>query len=306
MARYVFDPNNDEKAGVDIVQRQIVGNRGALQVFGKNPNAAALMVKSSGDLINLKDASSVSKFSIAQDGTITGGILNLAMLNTTDMEVTDDLVVGDDVTVGGDITVTGTVTAADLAATDDLTVGDDLTVTGTATAGNIVTSGTAATGALTVTGTAGVSGAATVGSLITSGTAATGALTVTGAASASTTLTAGTGITATTGNITASSGGVTASGNITGANMVMAAGKGLVMDASGAAPKIGSVALVNGSATIATTSYVSGSYVFMTYGSAGTGTREPLRLGSFVQGTSFDIEGGGVGNNASVYWFIIN
>jgi hypothetical protein len=126
--------------------------------------------------------------------------------------------------------------------------------------------------------------------------AVTGNVTAGGAVSATGLATGGTGVTATTGDITATTGNLVAS----------AGGKGLRLNDVGAAAKVGAAALVNGHKTVVTTGYASGSYVFMTYGTAGTGTREPVHLGDYTPGTSFDIEGGGIANDAVVYWWIIN
>lgn len=141
-----------------------------------------------------------------------------------------------------------------------------------------------------------------------------GSLTTTTSLSATTTVTAGTGITATSGNIAASSGNVTASGSVTGGTGVTAttgavtatngnlvlgtAGNKIISTSVGTttaagANSFGTVALVSGTATVATTAVTANSIIQLTRqvaaGTSGTGAIGMLSVGTITAGVSFVI-----------------
>lgn len=233
-------------------------------------------------------------------------------------------------------------TTTSLAATTTVTAGTGIT----ATTGNIV----ASTGNITATlgniaSSAGSVSAATTlsaGTTITAGTgitATTGNIAASsGNVSASGTVTGGTGVTATTGNITASSGNVSASGSVTGGTSVTATtgnitatNGNIVLGTAGnkqvytsvattttaGANSAGTVTLVGGTATIATTAIAAGSKVRLTRQSVGATGANPLGLlsiGTITAGVSFvinawsstDATALAATDVSSIFWEVVN
>lgn len=217
----------------------------------------------------------------------------------------------------------------------------------TATTGNIV----ASTGNITSTlGSVGAATTVTAGTGITATTgnivASTGNITSTlGSVGAATTVTAGTGITATTGNIVASTGNITSTLGSVGAATTVTAGTSitatlgaitatngnLVLGTAGnkilstsvgtvaaaGANSFGSVTLVGGTATVATTAVTANSLIVIWRQSIGATGANPVGLlyvGPIVAATSFEIHAGlstsvttDVATDVSVVgWMIIN
>lgn len=139
------------------------------------------------------------------------------------------------------------------------------------------------------------------------------AITAPGSLTTTTTLTGGTGVTATTGNISATVGAVSAATTVTGGtgvtattgNITATAGN-FVFTAEGSkeihssvgtttaagANSMGSVTLVGGTATVATTSVTASSLIRLTrlgVGATGAAALGILTVGTIVASTSFDI-----------------
>lgn len=122
-----------------------------------------------------------------------------------------------------------------------------------------------------------------------------------GNVSASGTVTGGTGVTATTGNIQATAGGLTAgAGDITATNgnlVLTAAGNKMVRTSvasttTAGANSIGTVTLVGGTATVATTAVDAGSLIQlsrMSVGATGAAALGMLSVGTITAGVSFVI-----------------
>lgn len=82
MPRYVLNTHTGGKSGVDIFNRQTSGTRGALNISCQNVDAFALSLKGKGGLMNLKNANSVSKFSVDQDGNLVCGSISSGVLSS--------------------------------------------------------------------------------------------------------------------------------------------------------------------------------------------------------------------------------
>ncbi len=230
-----------------------------------------------------------------------------------------------------------------IASTTTLTGGTGITATTgniVASTGNITSTLGSMSAATTVTAGTGIT--ATTGNIV----ASTGNITSTlGSMSAATTVTAGTGITATTGNIVASTGNITSTlgsvaagttvtagtsitatlgaitatnGNLvlgTAGNKILSTSVGTV--AAAGANSFGSVTLVGGTATVATTAVTANSLIVIWRQSIGITGANPVGLlyvGPIVPATSFEIHAGlstsvttDVATDVSVVgWMIIN
>lgn len=108
-----------------------------------------------------------------------------------------------------------------------------------------------------------------------------------GSIGSTTTITAGTGITSTTGAITATNGNLVLG---TAGNKILSTSVGTV--AAAGANSFGSVTLVSGTATVATTAVTASSLIFLSRQSLGATGAAPvgmLYVGTIIGGTSFEI-----------------
>ena len=254
----------------------------------------------------------------ATNGTFSGtlgvtGTMTVADISATNVTLSGTLGVSgassfSSGTFSTTLGVTGASTLAALSATSG-TFSTTLGVTGASTLAALTQVGTAninASGAgVTTIGTGGT-GATFIGN-------ATGNTAITGALSTTTTLTGGTGITATTGDIVATAGAVSAGTSVTATTTVTATlgditstNGNLVLGTSGnkiissnvgttaaaGANSFGSVTLVNGTVTVATTAVTTNSLVMVwrqTIGATGAAALGLISRGTIVNGVSFDI-----------------
>jgi hypothetical protein len=214
--------------------------------------------------------------------------------------------------IAGNYTLAGTaaqITATNTPGTTTFSLPAAITAPGSLTTTTTLASGT--------TFTAGTGITATTGNIV----ASTGNITSTlGSVGAATTVTAGTGITATTGNIVASTGNITSTlgsvgaattvtagtsitatlGNITATNgnvVLGTAGNKLVSTSVGTttaagANSFGSVTLVSGSATVATSSVTAASLIVLwrqSIGATGANPLGELSVGTITPNTQFVI-----------------
>jgi hypothetical protein len=203
--------------------------------------------------------------------------------------------------ITGNSTVTGTFTAS-----------AGLTVTSggaTITAGGLTVSagGAAITGNSTVTGTFTTSAGLIVsagGATITSGglTVSAGGAGITGNSTVTGTLTVSTTITATLGNITATNGNFvlgTAGNKLNSTSVATTTAAG--------ANSFGTVALVAGTATVATTAVTASSMIFLTCQALGTVVvPSALCVSSKTAGTNFIITASQGTDTSTIAWFIVN
>lgn len=203
------------------------------------------------------------------------------------------------ITAPGSLTTTTTLASgttltagSSLAVTTSATIGTTLGVTGTTTLAALnqvgITHINISGGALTTIGTGGT-GAVQIGN-------ATGNTAVTGSLTASTTLTA------TLGNITATNGNVVLG---TAGNKLNSTSVGTTTAAG--ANSFGSVALVGGTATVATTSVTANSLIFLTCQALGTViVPSALCVSAKTASTSFVITASQATDTSTIAWFIVN
>jgi hypothetical protein len=111
----------------------------------------------------------------------------------------------------------------------------------------------------------------------------------------------------TNGNVTLSDGSINVEGDL---NITKDGGKILAVAATAAAAgdsSFGSVELVAGTATIATTAVTANSLIFLTVQALGTvATAEPVHAHTITPGTSFVITSADITDTSTVAWFIVN
>jgi len=194
-------------------------------------------------------------------------------------------------TFSGTLGVTGATTIAALSATSG-TFSSSLGVTGLTTLAALTQTGTTlinASGAgVTTIGTGGT-GATNIGN-------ATGNTVVTGSLRTTTTLTASLGaITATNGNLVLGTAG----------NKILSTSVGTTTAAG--ANSFGSVALVGGTATVATTAVTANSLIFLTCQALGTvAVASALCVSAKTGGVSFVITASQGTDTSTIAWFIVN
>lgn len=215
------------------------------------------------------------------------------------------------VTAGGEsITGISTINTTGAAATTIGTGGTGTVSIGNAT-GNTSVTGTLTTsanltvtaGGATITGTTGIN---TSGAAVTTiGTGGTGAVNIgnaTGNTAVTGSLTASTSLTATLGNITATNGNVVLG---TAGNKIVSTSVGTTTAAG--ANSFGSVALVGGTATVATTAVTANSLIFLTCQALGTVViASGLCVSAKTASTSFVITASQATDTSTIAWFIVN
>jgi hypothetical protein len=184
------------------------------------------------------------------------------------------------------------------------------------TSANWVSSGGATTEISTLTGNTGtatpvggnilVAGTASQITTAASGSTVTlslpAAITAPGSLTTTTTLTGGTGVTATTGNVTVANGNLAFG---TSGNKLISTSVGSTTAAG--ANSFGTVALVSGTATVATTSVTASSMIFLTCQALGTVVApSALCVSAKTASTSFVINASQATDTSTVAWFIVN
>lgn len=195
-----------------------------------------------------------------------------------------------------------------LTTTTNLAVGTSATVATT-----LGVTGLSTLGAVTAVGTASINGSgAAVTTIGTGGTGATNIGNATGNTAVTGSLTASTSLTATAGAITATNGNLVLG---TSGNKILSTSVGTTTAAG--ANSFGTVTLVGGTATVATTSITTSSIVFLTrqtIGATGAAALGMLSRGTIINGTSFVINALATADAtalaatdvSSVGWFIVN
>jgi len=143
-------------------------------------------------------------------------------------------------------------------------------------------------------------GVAATGTLLAGATGADPAFTASPSVTGS--VTAGTSITSTLGNITATNGNVVLG---TAGNKIVSTSVGTTTTAG--ANSFGTVDLVGGTATVATTAVTANSLIFATVQTLGTVvTAQAIAITAKTASTSFVITSAGVTDTSTIAWFIVN